>query len=144
MQKKEIFDIRGHMATSGVKWEKSSSEISEQLINFNGKLVATAKHFKVHYETLVKKINEDPFLFQLVKDLRQKETNILVEECRTSLHYAQINRRKDLNNAIRAAIYVLDKQKDNMQTDEQEYASKNIIDIVPEERKNELEDDLRG
>lgn len=95
------------MATPGVKWEKSKLEIVEALKLHKGRLTYVARHFDIAYDTLMKSINADSQLLDLVKALRNDYENTILDLAENCVVKAMENQDKDPNNAIKSSFFVL-------------------------------------
>lgn len=95
------------MATSGSPWIIDKQDIIDTIKRRKGVLRHVAKDLNVAPTTLLKKINSDPEIVQLVKDERNAVHEISLDESEETILYAMQNREIDLSNALKSAFFTL-------------------------------------
>jgi len=146
------------MGTPGVPWNPSKDIIVNILKECKGVISKAAKKFEVAPLTLYRKINADPELVQLLKDLREDYETVMLDMAENCVSYAMSNMTLKPDQALKASFFVLnskgktrgwnntfyDNQQYSPALEAENYKMENLgLKELVEKQKKEL-DDLRN
>lgn len=95
------------MGTPGVKFGVKKSKIAEALKKHKGVVSYAARDLNTTHGTLLKYINKDPELVELLSNLRHDFENLLLDSAENTLLYGLGKRETDLTNALKSSFYIL-------------------------------------
>lgn len=88
-------------------WNPPKQTIIDMLKKHNGLIIRAAQEFKIHRQTLGKKIKEDPELVELVENLKYDYQEGLLDLAEEALNYALEQKNQDINAALKSAFFTL-------------------------------------
>jgi len=100
------------VAVPGRLWEHKKSDIEEALKKRRGLVTKAAKDLKVKYDTIMKYINEDPELVELLHKLRTEYEEVLLDTAEDVLMHTMSKIDTDPNNALKSSFFVLNSKGD--------------------------------
>lgn len=95
------------MAVSGAKWVCSDEDIISALKSSGGRVSYASKALGVVRNTLYNRINEKPYLKELLSEMRHDFEETMLDAAENTLMYALAQQKGDLGNALKSAFYTL-------------------------------------